>query len=96
MVYFVKGTEPEQGATYGYYLVLPYKNISGGTGLWALPLAEVGGFAGGREGAGGWAVSTGATGTRWDKMGMGANQMGKVSVGVWREKVHFDGCLICV
>lgn len=52
-------------------------------------------LAAGRGLEGGW-FQPGATGTRWDKVGMGANQVEKVSVGVWRENVHFDGCLVCV
>ena len=38
----------------------------------------------------------GATGTRWGEMGMGANRIENISVGVQRERMHFGGCFICM
>lgn len=73
----MKGPETEQGAIYGYYSVLPYKHSTGGTGLWAVPLVEIGGFAGSREGARGRVVSTRGYRNQMGQSGNGSKSSGE-------------------
>lgn len=96
---FVKGAEPEQGVTYSCYSVLPYQHSIGRASWWAATQIEIPGFAGRREWAGRSVVSTrspGASGARWGSMGRGAKRIEGVSVDVQRERMHFDGCFICM